>query len=65
MSLVAANRGVCIASEDARRYYFRPDITYLPISDAPPIQYGLVWRFETENPGRWTSSPLWSGSPPT
>ncbi|MFE6613520.1 LysR substrate-binding domain-containing protein [Amycolatopsis sp. NPDC057786] len=50
MSLVAAGRGVGIAGGDARRYYFRPDITYLPISDAPPIRYGLVWRADTENP---------------
>ncbi|RSN65226.1 LysR family transcriptional regulator [Amycolatopsis sp. WAC 04182] len=50
MSLVAAGRGVCLAGGDARRYYFRPDITYLPISGAPPIRYGLVWRPDTENP---------------
>lgn len=50
MSLVAAGRGVCVVARAAGRYYFRPDITYLPISDAQPIRYGLVWRAEAENP---------------
>ena len=28
----------------ARRYYARPDVAYVPFSDAPPLRWGLVWR---------------------
>lgn len=28
----------------ATRYYGRPDVAYIPISDAPPLRWGLLWR---------------------
>ncbi|MFB4272974.1 LysR family transcriptional regulator [Nonomuraea sp. GTA35] len=31
------------------RYWIRPDITYLPVTDMGPLPYALVWRSETEN----------------
>lgn len=42
-SLVAAGVGVSIASLRAQEYHSRPGIVYVPIADAPPIQYGLIW----------------------
>ncbi|HEX6352170.1 hypothetical protein [Actinophytocola sp.] len=29
--------------EHAARFYPRPDITYIPISDAPPVQWAPIW----------------------
>ncbi|OUC93073.1 LysR family transcriptional regulator [Streptosporangium minutum] len=31
------------------RYWIRPDITYLPVTDMGTLPYALVWRSETEN----------------
>ncbi|MFG1948710.1 LysR family transcriptional regulator [Nonomuraea sp. NPDC048826] len=31
------------------RYWIRPDITYLPVSDMGPLSYAMVWRTETDN----------------
>jgi len=27
-----------------REYYGRPSVTYVPFSDAPPFESGLIWR---------------------
>ncbi|GLX02768.1 LysR substrate-binding domain-containing protein [Microtetraspora sp. NBRC 16547] len=43
LSLVAMGKGVLPVGEYSRRYYPRPDIAYVPIRDAPPIERGLVW----------------------
>lgn len=34
----------------AIRYNARPDIAYLPIREARPISWGLVWRSDAETP---------------
>ncbi|MEV6812216.1 LysR family transcriptional regulator [Micromonospora sp. NPDC051296] len=44
LTLVAMGRGVLPVGEQARHYYPRPDVAYVPIRDAPPIRRGLVWR---------------------
>ncbi|MFC3986668.1 hypothetical protein [Streptosporangium jomthongense] len=31
------------------RYWVRPDITYLPVTDMGPLPYALVWRSEAES----------------
>ncbi|NBE82427.1 LysR family transcriptional regulator [Micromonospora rubida] len=43
LTLVALGRGVLPVGEHVRRYYPRPDLAYVPISDAPPIRRGPVW----------------------
>ncbi|MFJ6621277.1 LysR family transcriptional regulator [Kitasatospora sp. NPDC091335] len=43
LSLVAMGRGVLPVGEHSRRYYPRPDVAYVPIHDAPPIERGPVW----------------------
>ncbi|MEO3929323.1 LysR family transcriptional regulator [Micromonosporaceae bacterium B7E4] len=43
LSLVALGRGVLPVGEHSRRYYPRPDLAYVPISDAPPIERGPIW----------------------
>ncbi|WP_395295103.1 LysR family transcriptional regulator [Kitasatospora hibisci] len=44
LSLVALGQGVLPVGEHSRQYYPRPDIAYVPIEDAAPIERGLVWR---------------------
>ncbi|MEV0271241.1 LysR family transcriptional regulator [Hamadaea sp. NPDC050747] len=43
LALVGAGKGVYPEGGRAMRYYARPDITYVPFNDAPPLQWGLVW----------------------
>ena len=43
LSLVALGRGVLPVGEQTERYHPRPDIVYVPIHDAPPIERGPVW----------------------
>ncbi|MFI6797125.1 LysR family transcriptional regulator [Streptosporangium canum] len=51
LSLVAMGKGVLPVGEHSRRYYPRPDVAYVPIRDAPPIERGLVW-LETNTTAR-------------
>ncbi|MFD5817134.1 LysR family transcriptional regulator [Streptomyces sp. NPDC127038] len=44
LSLVAMGRGVLPVGEHSRQYYPRPDVAYVPLHDAQPIERGLVWR---------------------
>ena len=43
LTLVAMGRGVLPVGEHARQYYPRPDVAYVLLHDAPPIERGLVW----------------------
>ncbi|WP_432055498.1 LysR family transcriptional regulator [Streptomyces sp. bgisy022] len=43
LTLVGAGQGTLPAGAHTRRYYPRPDIAYLPISDAPALTWALVW----------------------
>ncbi|WP_392965337.1 LysR family transcriptional regulator [Streptomyces sp. LN245] len=43
LTLVAMGRGVLPVGEHSRQYYPRPDVTYVPLHDAQPIERGLVW----------------------
>ncbi|KAB1116787.1 LysR family transcriptional regulator [Micromonospora aurantiaca] len=43
LALVAMGRGVLPVGEQARQFYARPDVAYVPIHDAPPICRGPVW----------------------
>ncbi|KUL38916.1 LysR family transcriptional regulator [Streptomyces sp. NRRL F-4489] len=43
LTLVAMGRGVLPVGEHARRYYPRPDLAYVPLHDAQPIERGLIW----------------------
>lgn len=57
----------------AGQYYARPDVAYVPMPDAPPFEWGLVWPATAETtrvrafnqaaqdlsrqPNRWTMPP--------
>lgn len=44
LTLIGAGRGVFPVGAQTRRYYLRPDVAYVPFSDAPPLLWGLLWR---------------------
>lgn len=47
LTLAGAGEGVLPVGAHIRRYYPRPDVTYVPLADAPRLEWGLVWRTET------------------
>ncbi|MET9495610.1 LysR family transcriptional regulator [Streptomyces sp. NPDC006552] len=51
LSLVGAGRGATVAALRAARYHHRPDVAYVPFSDAPPVEYALMWREQDMRPG--------------
>ena len=50
MTLVAGGHIVCGVVADATLFYPWPGIVYLPIRDAPPAQWALVWLTASETP---------------
>jgi len=44
LTFVGAGRGVLPVSAHIRRYYVRPDVSYVPFRDAPPVEWRLMWR---------------------
>jgi DNA-binding transcriptional LysR family regulator len=44
LTLVGSGRGAVPVGAHVRRYYPRPDVAYVPLADAPPVEWGLVWR---------------------
>jgi DNA-binding transcriptional LysR family regulator len=50
-SHVASGKGAFIAgkwADDDRYHYARSDLAFVPIHDAPPIEWGLLWRSDAE-----------------
>ncbi len=41
--LIGAGHGALPVGASAARYYARPEITFIPIIDAEPIEWGLIW----------------------
>ncbi|MFJ2770785.1 hypothetical protein [Streptomyces sp. NPDC087300] len=44
LTLVGAGQGGVVVGAQTRRYYARPDVAYVPFSDAPPLLWALHWR---------------------
>ncbi|MGK3208290.1 LysR family transcriptional regulator [Amycolatopsis sp. MEPSY49] len=44
LTLAGAGEGVLPVGAHLRRYYPRPDVAYVPLDDAPLLEWGLVWR---------------------
>jgi DNA-binding transcriptional LysR family regulator len=44
LTLIAAGKGIYPVGAQAVRYYARPDISYIPLRDAPPFEWGLAWH---------------------
>ncbi|MFD9697562.1 LysR family transcriptional regulator [Lentzea sp. NPDC059081] len=47
LTLVGAGHGAFPVSAHARRYYARPDVAYVHLHDAPPVEWGLIWRTDS------------------
>ncbi|MER5309270.1 LysR substrate-binding domain-containing protein [Streptomyces sp. NPDC002773] len=43
LSHVTAGRGVTPGAARGAQYHPRPGVAYVPLHDAPPLEYGLVW----------------------
>lgn len=43
LALVGAGKGVYLTTDQATQFYLRPDVTYVPVRDAPPLEFGLGW----------------------
>ncbi|HEX6359289.1 LysR substrate-binding domain-containing protein [Actinophytocola sp.] len=50
MTAVAAGQAVTAVAVEAAQFYPWPNIVYIPIRDAPPCQWALVWRTSAGNP---------------
>ena len=48
LSLVLAGKGVTPVAAAGTRYYARPGLVFRPFSDAPPIEYALIWPTDHE-----------------
>jgi hypothetical protein len=46
--ILVTGEAVSPVHAQATRYYARPDIAYVPIRDAPPARWGLIWRTDAE-----------------
>ncbi len=44
LMLVAAGKGALLAPAHTALYHARPGVAYVPLADAEPTGYGLVWR---------------------
>ncbi|MEU4576197.1 LysR family transcriptional regulator [Nonomuraea sp. NPDC023979] len=49
MTLASMDGLVVLFPAHVTRYWARPDITYLPVTDLEPLPYALVWRSEAES----------------
>jgi DNA-binding transcriptional LysR family regulator len=47
---VAAGVAVCFAPQSMARYYARPDLVWLPLTDAEPLRVALAWAKGAETP---------------
>ncbi|MET9886091.1 LysR family transcriptional regulator [Streptomyces sp. NPDC006430] len=50
LQLIAAGCGGYIVGAQATRFYARPDVAYVPFSDAPPIDWAPVWLKANNTP---------------
>ncbi|MET7621717.1 LysR substrate-binding domain-containing protein [Streptomyces sp. NPDC005408] len=50
LALVAAGEAVCAVPDEGRRYNPLPGVAYLPIHDAPPVRWALIWHSDRELP---------------
>ncbi|WP_282782246.1 MULTISPECIES: LysR family transcriptional regulator [unclassified Nocardia] len=44
LTLIGAGAGAFVCGAQVTKFYLRPDVVYLPIADAPPVEWGFVWR---------------------
>jgi DNA-binding transcriptional LysR family regulator len=47
---VAAGRGIAVLPASTARFYSRPDVIYLPVTDLPPGSVALAWESRRSSP---------------
>jgi DNA-binding transcriptional LysR family regulator len=47
---VAEGAAICIASASMARYYARPDLSWVPLTDVEPLQIALAWVDGADTP---------------
>lgn len=50
LKAVGSGQAVIAAVAESARFYPWPNLVYLPIHDAPPVSWALVWRTAAETP---------------
>ncbi|KQX49798.1 MULTISPECIES: LysR family transcriptional regulator [unclassified Streptomyces] len=50
LALVATGDVVCTVPDEGRRYNPLPGIAYVPLHDAPPVRWALIWCSDRETP---------------
>jgi DNA-binding transcriptional LysR family regulator len=50
LQLIGTGSGGMIVGAQVTRFYGRPDITYIPFSDAPPVDWAPVWLKSSTTP---------------
>lgn len=50
LMLISIKQMVHPIGAHAVRYFARPDVTYLPLVDAPDLRWSLIWRSDNQNP---------------
>ncbi|MFE1559207.1 LysR family transcriptional regulator [Streptomyces sp. NPDC058734] len=48
--IISSGEAVHSFASQVTRFHVRPDITYLPLHDAPKLRWGLVWRSDNDSP---------------
>ncbi|MGP3926126.1 hypothetical protein ACTWQC_23950 [Streptomyces sp. 8N616] len=48
LPILSTDEAVSPVHLQATRYFARPDVAYVPIHDAPPARWALVWRTSAE-----------------
>ncbi|QLY30630.1 LysR family transcriptional regulator [Nocardia huaxiensis] len=48
LTMVGSGHGVFPVGAHTRRYHVRPDVAYVPLRDAAPVQWALLWRTGAE-----------------
>ncbi|MFE6962188.1 LysR family transcriptional regulator [Streptomyces sp. NPDC057696] len=48
LPILSTGEAVSPAHLQAARYFARPDVAYIPIHDAPPCRWALIWRTSAE-----------------
>ena len=47
-TLVSTGEIITLYGAHASRFHARPDVAYLPVTDAPPLRWGPVWRTDSD-----------------
>ncbi|MGW1893943.1 LysR family transcriptional regulator [Streptomyces sp. NPDC002004] len=64
LATVAAGQAVAAVSAEAADFYAWPSLAFVPIVDAPPCRWALVWRTAAESPLVRAFAQILSDAPP-